>query len=138
MQICTTKTMSLIALLCLRYTCSSFVKKCKFSYDFETFISYVNSLIVSTSSSKNRSSITFVLTMKCKIFKWFCSRICLLSWKSTWQIEIKIKNSLLSYEDYTKHKYRRVFFLFNKRMMWRKISRIELWCEYYYCRHDIF
>jgi hypothetical protein len=38
----------------------------------------------------------------------------------------------------TKHKYRRIFFIFNKKMIWRKISRIELWCEYYYCRHDIF
>jgi hypothetical protein len=38
----------------------------------------------------------------------------------------------------TKHKYRRIFFFFNKKMMWRNILKIELWCEYYYCRHDIF
>jgi hypothetical protein len=128
--------MSLIALLCLRYTCSSFVKKCKLSYDFETFILYVNSLIVSTSSSKNRSRITFVLTMKCKTFKWFRFRICLkidvTDWNKDKEFIIVVRRLL------TKHRYRRVFFLFNKRMMWRKTSRIKLWCEYYYCRHDIF
>jgi hypothetical protein len=92
MQICTTKTMSLIASFYWRYTCSSFVKKFKFSYDFETFISYANNVIDSTLSSKNRSKIIFDSTMKCKIFKYFVFEFA--CYHESWRDKLKKRHEI--------------------------------------------
>jgi hypothetical protein len=54
------------------------------------------------------------------------------NWDKDMKLFIVVRSVLMQ------HKYWRVSFLFNKRMMWCQTSRIELQCEYDYCRHDIF
>ncbi len=59
-------------------------------------------------------------------------KIDMTNWNKDKQFINLVRNILI------KHKYQRISFLLNKRMMWRKTSRTELQCEYYYCRHDTF
>ncbi len=139
MQICTTKTMSsdCIALLTIYML---IIRR-----EIQIFVRFWNIHFI----RKQRNRLNVVVEKSFRNYFWlddevqnfqmisFSNLFAIMkadvtNWSKDMKLFIVVQSVLM------KHRYRRVSFLFNKRMMWRQTSRIELQCEYDYCRHDIF